>query len=51
LARGHWKYSVSNAIPGAPLFKMNGVLVDGADNFAANDWIKLIQAYRYSANR
>jgi len=30
---------------------MNGVLIDETDDFAANDWIKLIQTYRYSANR
>lgn len=45
--RGHWKYTVGqNAVPGAPLFKLNGVMIDGSDDFTATQWIKLIQQYK-----
>jgi len=30
-ARYHWKYTVgSNSVPGAPLFNLNSVRIDGA---------------------
>jgi hypothetical protein len=46
-ARFQWKYNVGmHAIPGAPIFELNGVRIDGADEFLANDWINFLQKYK-----
>jgi hypothetical protein len=48
-ARYHWKYTVGqNFVPGAPLFNINSVRVDGADSFTAAQWISTIKNYKNS---
>lgn len=49
IARFHWKYTVGmNFVPGAPLFNLNSVRVDGADSFTAAQWISTIKNYKDS---
>ena len=36
----------SHAVPGAPLFELNGVRIDNAEDYLANDWINFLQQYR-----
>ena len=48
-ARYHWKYTVGqNFVPGAPLFNINSVRIDGAENFTAAQWISTIKEYKNS---
>jgi len=37
-ARYWWKYGTYRTISGAPVFLVNGVILDGAENFKAADW-------------
>jgi hypothetical protein len=37
-----------NFVPGAPLFNINSVRVDGADTFTAAQWISLIKNFKDS---
>lgn len=48
-ARYHWKYTVGmNFVPGAPLFNVNSVRVDGGESFTAAQWISIIKQYKNS---
>ena len=48
--RYHWKYTtITNGVAGAPLFHANGVLIDGAEEYAFQDWIDFIQKYKSSS--
>lgn len=35
-----------NFVPGAPLFNLNSVRVDGGEDFTASQWISTIQEFR-----
>lgn len=45
--RASWKYGCSRSIAGTPIFLVNGVVVDGAENWGYDEW-KFFIDYRTS---
>jgi hypothetical protein len=42
-SRTSWKYGCSRGISGTPIFLANGVVLDGAESWQADDWKTFIE--------
>jgi hypothetical protein len=45
--RDHWRYTtIIHGVAGTPIFYLNGVRIDGAEDYTYLDWINFIKKYK-----
>ena len=50
-ARYAWKYACSRGVSGTPTFLANGVVINGAGNWKADDWRKFLNGGYLGENK